>query len=70
VQLPVFEATKESEIDAAFASLADQHIGALVVAGNVFFIQPGGQLVTLAAQYALPATYHLRGFVANGGLIS
>jgi putative tryptophan/tyrosine transport system substrate-binding protein len=70
LQLLVFEATKESEIDAAFASLADQHVGAPVVAGNAFFIQHGGQLMALAAQYALPATYHLRGFAAAGGLIS
>jgi len=70
VQLLVFEATKESEIDAAFASRADQHVGALVVASNAFFTQHGGQLVALAAQYLLPATYHLRGFVAAGGLIS
>jgi len=59
-----------SEIDAAFASRADQHVGALVVASNAFFTQHGGQLVALAAQYLLPATYHLRGFVAAGGLIS
>ena len=70
VQLLVFEATKESEIDAAFASRADQHVSALVVASNAFFTQHGGQLVALAAQYLLPATYHLRGFVAAGGLIS
>jgi putative tryptophan/tyrosine transport system substrate-binding protein len=70
LQLLVFEAKKDSEIDAAFASLADHHVGALVVASNAFFIRHGGQLVALAAQYALPATYHLRGFAAAGGLIS
>jgi putative ABC transport system substrate-binding protein len=70
VQLVVFEARSENEIDAAFASLVRLHAGALVVAGNPFFTQHSEKLVALAAHYALPATYHLRGFVTAGGLIS
>ena len=41
-----------------------------MVSTDAFFTPRLQQLVTLAAQYALPATYHLRGFVAAGGLIS
>jgi putative ABC transport system substrate-binding protein len=70
VQLPVFEARSENEIDTAFASLVRLHAGALVVAGDAFFTQHGQQLVALAARYAVPASYHLRGFVTAGGLIS
>jgi putative tryptophan/tyrosine transport system substrate-binding protein len=70
VQLLVLEARSESEIDAAFTSFIGLHAGALVVASDPFFAQREEQLVALAAQYALPATYHLRGFVAAGGLIS
>jgi putative ABC transport system substrate-binding protein len=70
VQLLVFEAGNENEIDAAFASLVRQHAGALVVAANAFFTEHGKQVLALAAQYAVPATYHLRGFVVAGGLIS
>jgi putative tryptophan/tyrosine transport system substrate-binding protein len=70
VQLLVFEAGNENEIDAAFASLVRQHAGALVVAANALFTERSKQVVALAAHYAVPATYHLRGFVAAGGLIS
>jgi putative tryptophan/tyrosine transport system substrate-binding protein len=68
VQLLVLEAS--NDIEATFGSLIGLHAGALVVQSDPFFTQRGQQLVTLAAQYALPATYHLRGFVAAGGLIS
>jgi putative ABC transport system substrate-binding protein len=68
VQLLVLEAS--DDIEATFGSLIGLHAGALVVQSNPFFTQRGQQLVTLAAQYALPTTYHLRGFVAAGGLIS
>jgi putative ABC transport system substrate-binding protein len=70
VQLLVFEAGSENEVNAAFASLDRLHAGALVVAANAFFTERSKQVVALAAHYALPAAYHLRGFVAAGGLIS
>jgi putative ABC transport system substrate-binding protein len=70
VQLLVFEAGSENEVDAAFASLDRLHAGALVVAANAFFTERSKQVVALAGHYALPAAYHLRGFVAAGGLIS
>ena len=70
VQLVVLEARSEDEIDAAFASFVRLHAGALQVAEDPFFTQRMEQLVALAAHYAVPATYHFRGFVAAGGLIS
>jgi len=48
VQLLVFEARSENEIDAAFASLVRLHAGALVVASDPFFTQRNEQLVALA----------------------
>jgi putative ABC transport system substrate-binding protein len=70
VQLLVCKAGSENEVDAAFAFLDRLHAGALVVAVNVFFTEQSEQVVALAAHYVLPAAYHLRGFVAAGGLIS
>jgi putative ABC transport system substrate-binding protein len=70
VQLLVLEAKSESEIDAAFAALSDQHVGALVVSGDPFFTQQSEQLLALAAHYAIPATYTLRSFATRGGLLS
>ena len=37
VQLPIVKAGSESEIDTAFASLVERHVGALFVAGDPFF---------------------------------
>ena len=70
VRLPVLMAGTESEIDAAFASLVEQHVGALVVAGDAFFSSRGEQLVGLAARHAVPAIYMWNNFAAAGGLIS
>ena len=70
VQLFVSEVQSENELDDTFAELVREHAGALVIASDPFFTQHGQQLVALAAQYAVPATYHLRGFVEQGGLIS
>ena len=64
------KAGNESEIDAACASLVELHVGALVVASDPFFTERRDQLVELAARYAVPAIYHLHGFVTAGGLIS
>jgi putative tryptophan/tyrosine transport system substrate-binding protein len=70
IKLQIFKAGNESEIDAAYASLVELHVSALVVASDPFFTEQHDQLVALAARYALPAIYHLRGFVTAGGLIS
>jgi len=70
VQLAILQAGTEGEIDAAFASLVEQHAGALLVAGDVFFYSRREQLVTLASRHAVPASYAWRDVTAAGGLIS
>jgi putative ABC transport system substrate-binding protein len=70
VQLPVLKADTESAIDAAFGALVQLHAGALVVVPDAFFGSQREQLVALALRHAIPAIYHLREFVAAGGLIS
>jgi len=55
VQLDILRAGTENEIDAAFATLAQLHAGALLVAGDLFFFSRRDQLVALAARYAAPA---------------
>jgi ABC-type uncharacterized transport system substrate-binding protein len=60
----------ERELDAAFATIADQKAGALFVDGNPFFVSRRDQLIGLAARQALPTMYFEREFAAAGGLMS
>jgi putative tryptophan/tyrosine transport system substrate-binding protein len=70
LQLPILNASTESEIDAAFAALIQLHAGGLVSGSDPFFTSRREQLVALAARYGVPAIYQWREFTASGGLIS
>ena len=70
LQLHIANAKTEREIDAAFASFAEQRISALIVTADAFFSGRKDQLVSLAAGHALPTMYWLREFPAAGGLMS
>jgi putative tryptophan/tyrosine transport system substrate-binding protein len=59
-----------SEIDAAFGRFLELRVGALVVSGDPFFTNRRGQIVALAARYAVPAIYAYRWFAATSGLMS
>src|SRR6266478_2184303 len=52
VQLPILKAGTESEIAAAFATLAQLHAGALVVGADQFYSSRREQLVALASRHA------------------
>lgn len=70
LQLRVLNATTPAEIDAAFASFAQERPDALFVAADAFFSTRATQFITLAARDQLPATYSLRDYVIAGGLMS
>ena len=70
VQLRVLAARAESEIAAAFASLAELQAGALLVQADPVFTGLRAAIVALASRHAVPAIYPLREFAALGGLIS
>jgi ABC-type uncharacterized transport system substrate-binding protein len=69
-QIVVVEAGSESELDAAFATLAQRRVGALVVAADQFFTVRREQIIALTARYAMPAIYELREYAVAGGLMS
>ena len=55
LKLVVMNASTEREIDAAFATFAQQQIGALVVASDPFLFSRREQIVSLAARYPMAA---------------
>jgi putative ABC transport system substrate-binding protein len=69
-QVIVFKAASESEIDAAFESIAQARAGALLVAADPFFSSRRDQIVALASRHAIPAIYEWREFAQAGGLMS
>jgi putative tryptophan/tyrosine transport system substrate-binding protein len=67
----VLKASTSHEIDAAFASLADERADdVLFVSPDGFFQSRGEQLVALAARDGIPAAYPDRATVQAGGLMS
>jgi putative ABC transport system substrate-binding protein len=70
-QLDILNASTESEIDAAFATLVQQHTGSLIVASDPFFNDTQrDRLVALAARHSIPAIYGQREYTVEGGLMS
>ena len=69
LQLEILKAGTEPEVDAAFATAVDRHIGAVVV-GDPLFDSRSGQVAALAAHHRVPAIYISRKYVSDGGLIS
>jgi putative tryptophan/tyrosine transport system substrate-binding protein len=70
LQIEVFAASTNGEIDAAFASMVQKRVEALLIGTNVFFNTRRVQFATLAARHTLPAIYTGREFVEAGGLMS
>jgi putative ABC transport system substrate-binding protein len=70
LQLHVLNASTTREIDAAFAAIAREHLDALFVAPQQFFVSRRVQIATLAARDRIPAAYSVRDHVVAGGLMS
>lgn len=70
IQLLILKADDGSSLEAAFASVAQEHADAIVVRADAFFFLRREQITALAARYVVPAIYELQGFVDAGGLIS
>jgi putative ABC transport system substrate-binding protein len=70
LSLVVVQATTPDELDQAFATMAAQGCGAVVIMADPFFTGQRGRLLSLASQHRLPAIYAWREFVEEGGLIA
>jgi putative ABC transport system substrate-binding protein len=67
-QLTILNGSNDQEIDAAFASLAERRVKALLVAADPSYDPRRNRLIALSAQYAIPTLYHFRDFPLAGGL--
>jgi putative ABC transport system substrate-binding protein len=70
VQVLILKAGTEGEIDAAFTTLVQRHVDALVVGNDSFFDSRIEQFVALAGRHAVAAIYDQREFPDSGGLMS
>ncbi len=70
VQLSVLYANNDAEIAAAFVSIQQQKIGALMIAPDAFFDNRNEVLATLALRDAVPTIGSFRSYAAAGGLMS
>ena len=70
LHLHVLNASTGSQIDAAFGALVELRATALIVSVDTFLNNSRGQIVALAARYAVPAVYGVRDYVNAGGLMS
>jgi len=70
IQLVVLTANSENDFDAAFARMAQQRAGGLLVCASPFFYSRHERLIALAAHHSLPAIYEWREIAAAGGLMN
>ena len=70
LQIQVFNASTGRELNTAFAAVARERSDALFIGGDPYFTVRRVQLATLAARYAIPASYVARDFPEAGGLMS
>jgi ABC-type uncharacterized transport system substrate-binding protein len=68
--LTFLNASTNAELDAALAALRQQRVTAMVLLGNPFFDTNRTKIIAFAAQQKLPAMYHFREYVVDGGLMS
>ena len=70
VELQLLGTRGPNEFDGAFAAMAKERVGALLVLSDAIFGYHQTRLVDLAARSRLPAAYSVRDYVEAGGLMS
>jgi putative tryptophan/tyrosine transport system substrate-binding protein len=70
LKLVVMNASTEREIDAAFATFAQQQVGAVVIASDPFLISRRERIFSLAAHHSMATTCSSREYVSAGCLMS
>ena len=70
LKLWVMNASSERDIDAAFASFAQERVNGVFIGADAVLLSHRDRIVELASRHALPAIYYVREFAAVGGLMS
>jgi len=70
VQVVVANASKPNDLDEAFASIAREGAGGLIIGGDTFFTSQRSQIAVRAARAALPNIWVSRLEIEAGGLMS
>jgi putative ABC transport system substrate-binding protein len=70
LQIHVVNTSSERDFEAAFARLAQLHVGALLVTADPFFSGRRKLIAEFAARHMLPAIYSQREDAVDGGLMS
>jgi putative tryptophan/tyrosine transport system substrate-binding protein len=66
----VLTASAESDLDAAFATMVQRRVGALIIMPDPLLFSQRAGLVELAARHTMPTIYPHRVFAVGGGLMS
>ena len=64
------KAVTPGELNAAFATMVQEGVGALLVGGGPLMVSQRQRLALLSARHAIPTSYADRAFVVAGGLLS
>jgi putative ABC transport system substrate-binding protein len=70
LHLYVLNASSGPEFEAAFATIVERRVGALLMGVDPIFTANRNRLVMLAAHHRIPTSYQDRDFVLAGGLLS
>ena len=70
LKIEILTATRDDDLEVAFAALAERRVDAALIGANPTFISRRAKFVALAARHSIPAIYPRREYVADGGLIS
>jgi putative tryptophan/tyrosine transport system substrate-binding protein len=70
MRVDVLYASVDSEIETAFATMAQNRVDALLIAPDEFFTSRIRQLAAMSLRYGIPASYPISEFAKAGGLVS
>jgi len=66
----IVSANSDGEIEKAFETVVQQHVGALDIGGSPFFDTHRAKLLALQSQHRLPTVYQFREYAVEGGMMS